>query len=110
MTKEEVDKIGQGRIWSGINAIDIGLVDVIGGVDKAIEIAVEMADLEHYRIIEMPKKKDPMQQIIEELTGEAKARIMQNELGESYEYYMKMNEALKHEGVLARMPFDIEIE
>ena len=60
ISKEKIHEIGQGRVWSGVNAMEIGLIDVYGGLDKALEIAKEMAGLDHYRIIELPKKKDPI--------------------------------------------------
>ncbi len=110
MTKEEVHEIGQGRVWSGVNAMEIGLIDVYGGMDKAIEIAVEMAGIEHYRTIDLPKKKDPIEQIISELTGDAKARILKNELGESYDYYKNLKNAIDQDGILARIPYNIEIK
>lgn len=110
MTTEEVHEIGQGRVWSGVNAMEIGLIDVFGGLEKAIEIAVEMAGLDHYRTIDLPKKKDPIEQIISELTGDAKARILKDELGVSYKYYKNLQNILNQEGILARIPYDIEIE
>ena len=63
MTKAEVDSIGQGRVWSGVNAIDIGLVDEIGGLDAAVKKAVELADISEYRIYEYPEKEDFMQKL-----------------------------------------------
>lgn len=110
MTKEEVHEIGQGRVWSGTNAMEIGLIDVFGGLEKAIEIAVEMAGLDHYRTIDLPKKKNPIEQIISELSGDAKARILKNELGNGYVYYKNLQDVLNQEGILARIPYNIEIK
>ena len=56
MTKEEVDSIGQGRVWTGKDAIDLGLIDVLGGMEDAIAIAAEMANLKSYRITRLPMK------------------------------------------------------
>jgi protease-4 len=109
MTKAAIDSIGQGRVWTGLDAKDIGLVDEIGGLKKAIDIAKEMAKLEDYKLEAYPKRKDPMEQFLLELSGEAEARIMKMQLGESYKYYKKANELSTQSGIMARMPFDIEV-
>ncbi|NOZ46825.1 MAG: signal peptide peptidase SppA [Chlorobi bacterium] len=109
MTKEKVNEIGQGRVWSGINAKEIGLVDVFGGMNKAIEIAADRAGLDNYRIVNLPKQKSTIEQIVSELTGETKARILENELGESYKYYESLKNCLSQEGILARVPYNIDI-
>jgi len=57
-TKEEIDAIGQGRVWTGKRALDLGLVDALGGIDLAIETAAGLAKVENYSISEYPAKKD----------------------------------------------------
>ncbi|MGM0407095.1 MAG: S49 family peptidase, partial [Bacteroidota bacterium] len=109
MTKEDVDEIGQGRVWSGANAIEIGLIDEFGGLDKAIEIAAQTADLEKYRVVDYPKLKDPFQQILEDLQGNVKASILKNELGNEYRYYQNLQNIKNLQGIQARIPYDIEI-
>jgi protease-4 len=109
MTTDQVDEIGQGRVWSGLNAIDINLIDEFGGLERAIEIAAEKAGLEKYRITELPKQKDPFESMIQELTGSAKARLLKDELGMAYKQYQSFMEIATSRGVLARMPYDIEI-
>ncbi|MFP4557520.1 MAG: signal peptide peptidase SppA [Bacteroidales bacterium] len=109
ITKEQVNEIGQGRVWSGINAKEIKLVDEFGGLERAIEIAAERAELEEYRIAELPKLKDPFEELMKELTGSVKARIMQDELGPAFKHYRNMLEMVNNQGVLARMPYDVEI-
>lgn len=69
MTFEQVDNIAQGRVWSGENALEIGLTDGYGGLLDAIDIAAEFAELEEYRITEFPKEKNPFEEILSELTG-----------------------------------------
>ncbi|MBA3285149.1 MAG: signal peptide peptidase SppA, partial [Nitrosopumilus sp.] len=61
-----VDSIAQGRVWSGIDAMQLGLVDTLGGVDVAINIAAQKAGLEKYRIKELPEQKDPFEVILKE--------------------------------------------
>ncbi|MCF6242267.1 MAG: signal peptide peptidase SppA [Bacteroidales bacterium] len=110
MSVAEVDSIGQGRVWSGTNAMEIGLVDVIGGLQKAVEIAAEKAGLEHYRIKPLPAQKEPFEEFLEELTGDAaKAKIFGNEENEfsmMYDYYKTLSNM---KGVQARLPFEIII-
>lgn len=109
MTKEKVDEIGQGRVWSGANAKEIGLIDEFGGLDKAIEIAAKAANLEKYRIVELPKLKEPLEQILEDWQGNVKTSILKNELGEEYTYYENLQEIKSMQGIQARIPYHVEI-
>jgi len=109
MTKEEVDAIGQGRVWMGLDALKIGLVDEIGGLEKAIEIAQNAAKIDDYKIVNYPKLKDPFEELIEELTANMKLKVLTNALGDDYKYYKKLQSVTKQSGIMARMPFDIEI-
>ena len=109
MTLEQVDEIGQGRVWSGVNALEIGLIDEFGGLDRAIELAVEEAGLDHYRIVSLPKLKDPFQQLIEDLGGNLEASVMKKHLGEEYKYIEKIRQIKNQKGIQARIPFDIEL-
>ncbi len=109
MTVNEVDSIAQGRVWSGSDALEIGLVDELGNLDDAIAYAAQVAGLENYRTRDLPKMKDPIQELIEEMTGEA---AIEKEFGASLPLLQKLKEAqkiLEMEGVQARMPFFIEI-
>jgi len=109
ITTEAVDAIGQGRIWSGINAKNNGLVDVYGGLNTAVRIAAEKAGLEDYKIVDLPKIPDPFEELIKGLTGGAKVALLKRELGESYRIYEKLETLQNMEGVQARMPFEVEI-
>ena len=51
---EEIDAIGGGRVWAGANALELGLIDMFGGLEKSIEVAAEMAGLENYRFSRFP--------------------------------------------------------
>ena len=109
MTTEAVDAIGQGRVWAGSNALELGLIDGFGGLQDAIDIAQEMAGLERYRITELPKEKSPMEQILEEL-GQAKMRIVYEELGLAAPYYKQLKSVLQTEGYRTELPFEISIK
>ncbi|MDD2549372.1 MAG: signal peptide peptidase SppA, partial [Bacteroidales bacterium] len=109
MAVEEVDAIGQGRVWSGINAIDINLIDEFGGLNRAIEVAAEKANLEEYRIAELPKLKDPFEALMKELSGSAKLRLLQSEFDMPYKSYKKIKSVIDNKGIQARLPYDIEM-
>ncbi len=110
MTKAQVDSIGQGRVWSGINALEIGLVDEIGGLNDAVKKAVELAELnDDYRIKEYPQKEDFMDKIISEISVNASQQIIKFYLGEDYKYYQILEDVKNLKGVQARMDYAIEI-
>ena len=109
MTKEQVDEIGQGRVWSGENAKELGLVDEFGGLDIAIERAAEIAGLEEYRTVSLPELKDPFSEIFQTGTNNVRVRLLKNELGDKYKYYEYFKKTSGLKGVFARMPYDIFI-
>jgi protease-4 len=110
ITKAEVDSIGQGRVWSGINAIEIGLVDEIGGLDDAVKKAVSLAELgDDYRIWEYPEKEDFMQKIVTDMSASASETLLKETLGENYKFYQLLEDVKKLQGVQARMDYAIEI-
>ena len=110
MTQNEVDAIGQGRVWSGTNAMDINLIDKYGGLHEAIKGAAELAEMEEYRLLELPEQKDPFQQILEELETGFSTSIMKYNLGDEYKYYKALNDIKNLKGIQARMPFQFTID
>jgi protease-4 len=110
MTTAEIDSIGQGRVWSGKDALRIGLVDVLGGIDDAVKIAANMAGLEDYRVIELPEEKDPMEQFVKEITGEGQEALLKARLGNYYTYLKDVEELMNMKGVQARLPYTIYID
>ena len=109
MSKEEVDKIGQGRVWTGKDALELGLVDVLGGLEDAIKIAAKMANLESYRIKSLPEKIDQMEELLNNFTGTSKAYFLKNELGDSYKYYKNINQIINMDELQMRLPLYYEI-
>ncbi len=104
-----IDSIGQGRVWSGENAKEINLVDEFGGLERAIEIAIEKANLEDYAILELPKQEDPIKQLLKEFTGETRMAIVKSILGNEYKIYKNIQNATKINGIQTRLPYDVEI-
>lgn len=110
MTKEQVDSIGQGRVWTGIDAKKIGLVDEIGGINKAVEIAQNLAEMEDYTLTAYPKaEKNPFNELLITLSGDMEAYFMKKQMGEGYKYYRAVERLSTQQGILARMPYEIEI-
>ena len=109
MTTAQVDSIGQGRVWSGVDAKKNGLVDEFGGLQKAIETAATLAKITDYKIQSLPEQKEPLQQIIEALSGKSNDALLKKELGDAYEYYEYIQSVKDVKGVQARIPYFIDI-
>ena len=107
MTKEEVDRVGQGRIWAGIDAKAAGLVDEIGGLHEAIKLAASEAGLENYRIRELPLLKNPVNEIINSLLG--KGSPQETLLARQLPVIRDLQEIIEGGQVQARVPFRIDI-
>ncbi len=109
MTTAQVDSIGQGRVWSGENAKEIGLIDEFGGLKRAVELAAEIAGLEEYRTVSLPSLPSPFEELFKMGTDNIRARFLKNELGDKYRYYEYFKKATGMNGVYARMPYDIYV-
>ena len=108
MSTAAVDDIGQGRVWTGYDAKRLGLVDVLGGLETAIDIAADLAELLDYRLVSLPKKEDPLETFIKEITGE-ESKYIANYLGIDRKFVKSVENLLKGEKIKARMPFILEI-
>jgi len=109
---EAVDSMGQGRVWTGEDALALGLVDELGGLNDAIAKAAELAELEDWAIKDLPKRKDPFQQLLEDLNMAAVQSFLgfSSEDQQLLEQYKKIREVRGMNGIQARMPFFVEIE
>tara|TARA_B100001093_G_scaffold505422_1_gene562753 strand:- start:291 stop:2048 length:1758 start_codon:yes stop_codon:yes gene_type:complete len=110
MSQENVDDIGQGRVWSGSNAMDINLIDEYGGLEAAVAGAAELAELEDYRIYELPEQKDPFQELLQQLEGDMQTSWIKYQLGDQYKYYKTIQDIKHLKGVQARMPYQFVID
>lgn len=110
MTYEQVDEIGQGRVWTGENAKELGLVDVLGDLNDAIKIAEEMTGLENYRIVKLPKLKDPLEELLQGFSTKIKYRAIQSEFGDAAKYYNTLEKIKNSNGIMARIPYNINME
>ena len=104
---DQVDSLGQGRVWTGTDAVEKGLVDELGGLNRAVEVAASMAGLENYRVFELPEQKNPFQELLEDFGMQARMKMVQQELGPLYPYFEKVKELEKMEGIQMRMEQEV---
>lgn len=110
----DVDSIGQGRVWAGTDAMRIGLVDSLGGLDAAIAVAARKAKLGNdYRIVKYPTQKDPFADFMGKSEEEMTEAFITQQLSvfkEQYFMFRRSQALLNAKGVQARMPYDLIIE
>ncbi len=113
LTMEQVEEVAQGRVWTGQQALTNGLVDEIGNMEDALAEAAEMAGLDEYRKVSYPKAVDPVQQIMNKLSGnsdeEVAKAILKSRLGRMYKHLEFVDKITQWNTVQARMPFSVEI-
>ena len=111
ITTQEVDAIGQGRVWSGYDAKDIGLVDLYGGLETAIMIAAELAEVDDYRVISLPKIEDPFTKIMNDLTESKLVTFFETEFNLiDTKKIKKVKDLITSDEIQTRIPYLIELE
>lgn len=110
MSQDELKKVASGRVWSGSQAKDRGLVDILGGYSDAISIAAQAAGLDEYTVKQYPVQKPFFEQFMGQLTENAKTKALKEELGEHYYLYQQGLKLKELHGVQARMPFQLTIQ
>ncbi len=109
MPESDVDAIGGGRVWSGTNALENGLIDTYGGLHDAIRIAAGMAGIEKYRVQDLPRLEDPIEAFMRELTENMKNKRLMKELGESWQYLRTLADIENLSGMQMRIPYNFDI-
>jgi len=111
MSFEEVDSIGGGRVWSGTQALKLGLVDQLGTLEDAIQAAAEKAELENYSVMSYPFRKGGFEEFLQAYQVTKAETMIQQELGEKYfQIYQQLKTMREFGGVQLRMPFDLTIK
>lgn len=110
ISKNNVDSVGQGRVWSGTDALKIKLVDELGGINDAIAYAAKLAKVTSYKLIDLPKQKNPLEELFSNGADEIEARTMKANLGEQYIYIKQLKNVLLKKGIQARVPYEMIIE
>lgn len=105
LSTDSVHALAQGRVYTGEQALEIGLVDKLGDLDDAIACAARMAKLKSYRLKNLPEQKDQLQMILESL-GAARVSAVEQELGPLYQHYKLAKNLLEGDRFQARLEFD----
>ena len=105
-----IDSIGQGRVWSGTEALKKGLVDRLGNIDDAIASAAKKAKIKDFKIVNYPAQVDPIKSLFDNSADKVKAYFVKSELGDNFIYYEQMKSAINLSGVQARIPYNIQIK
>lgn len=111
MPKDSLALYAEGRVWTGNQAKEIGLVDELGGIERAIEIAAEQANLgKSYVVFEYPRMRSPFEELLNPKKEELAAKTLKEYLGESYELFTLIKEVKQQDYIQARLPFDLNIK
>jgi protease-4 len=116
MTFAQVDSIAQGRVWAGKDAIKIGLVDKMGGLDQAIKHAASLAKITEYKTEDYPEYNKTIQDMLRGLTGgvsmfQSREALIKEQIGEEgYQVIEQIRRAKQQRGVQALMPFELVIQ
>ncbi len=103
-----VDSIARGRVWTGTEAKKLGLVDELGGIDRALEIAAEEAEIENYTIVSYPKEKDLFTQLMELWNTDARIKLLAPNMQNVIRYYQQVEKISQMEPMQARLPYFID--
>jgi len=112
MSIEAVDSIAQGRVWSGKEALDNGLVDELGTLDDAVAYAADLAEVNDYRVRNYPNYKFDFEDAFNSFPFmKSKEKVLIEEIGlENYKIYQTIKQFNEMKGVQARMPFVLDIK
>jgi protease-4 len=110
MKPEQIKAIAEGRVWTGEDAMKIGLVDKMGGLNDAIKMAVGKAKLKTYNINEYPEKEDFATKFMKNFSKDIETRILKSQLGEQYNAFIQIRNLDKINGIQARMSYDLIIQ
>ena len=112
MTTAQVDAIGQGRVWTGSEAVKIGLVDKIGGLREAIAEAAKLAKIKSYSTVNYPEYEKNFEDIFANFPfAKSKMAFIKEEIGEeNYQLLQEIKRIKQRKGIQAIMPFEISIQ
>ena len=110
MSMEAIDAIGQGRVWTGEQALANGLVDRLGDLDTAIQVAADLADLSEYSVQTVSSSKNWWDKLLDDQLGGMRISLMQWLLGDDYAQIQLLRQVRGAQGVWARLPFDWNVQ
>lgn len=106
---ERVLSIAEGRVWSGVDALEIGLIDSYGGLKAAIAVAADKAGLENYRVEEQLPELDPFMALFSGMSASLKSHLFNDPLTEALAPYAKAREIYSQQGILMYLPYDYSL-
>ncbi|GAA4087988.1 signal peptide peptidase SppA [Mucilaginibacter panaciglaebae] len=110
-TQAYINSVGQGRVWTGEQALKLGLVDRLGNISDAVKSAARMAKLKNYRLVAYPEQKSVLNKLGESFSIQMKTRMLKSELGENYPVYEQIkNLTSTMRTPLARMEYDVVVK
>lgn len=110
VSAEEIKKVASGRVWTGEQAKEKNLVDILGGFDDALKIAAEKAGVgDDYKVRFYPRQKPFLEQLMTQLEENTSTSKVKSELGEFYTWYDQYRKIRTYQGSQARMPFELQI-
>ena len=110
-TQAYINSIGQGRVWTGSQAIKLGLVDRLGNINDAVASAAKKAKLTNYKLVSYPEQKSFFKQLDGDVTSQMKTKMMKSELGDNYRVYEQIKNITQMMRIpQARLPYDIVIK
>ncbi|MDR1259196.1 MAG: signal peptide peptidase SppA [Tannerellaceae bacterium] len=107
-TKEEINEIAQGRVWTGEQALERGLVDALGGLDDAVAAAAGLAGLDEYRIRHISDDRDLLQGFFAKQLEDLKISLIKSFIGEEYKYLKALNNIKHNTDIQARLLYDAQ--
>lgn len=108
-TTDEIKALAEGRVYTGEDALRLGLVDVLAGLDDAILIAAEKAGLSDYNVKEFPAKESFQTRLMKSFGEEAETRLLKMQLGEHYKLVKQVKQLQYMNGIQARMPYELRM-
>jgi protease-4 len=110
ISQNYVDSIGQGRVWSGEDALNIGLVDEMGGLREAVAYAAAKAGVSSNSILELPEMLDPLEEFFDNISGKSEDAILSRILGSRFKNYQDIRQLSNGGKIQTRLPFYITVE
>ncbi|MEG1008075.1 MAG: signal peptide peptidase SppA [Bacteroides sp.] len=111
MSKEAIEKVAEGRVWTGEAAKQLGLVDELGGIDKALDIAVKKAAIEGYSVVSYPDKEDFLTSLLSTQSANyVESKLLNSKLGSYYKDFSFLKNIEERAMIQARLPFELNIK
>lgn len=110
MTTDQIKLIAEGRVWTGEDALKIGLVDKIGGIQDAVNMAIAQAKLKTSVVVEFPEKESFEKRLMKSFSDDMETRFAKAQLGEQYYILKQIKNLSTVKGIQARLPYDLNIK